>query len=352
MAKTGRYEQIIKELKTKYHLEGRSEMVMDCPDRGCPNPRNHLYMNRNSGQFICHRCGLTGNMVTFLTIVKRVSYKQAKKILSDEEEVSKTNLSVLKKRVEEVKAVEVALHLLKEDGVLRNVIQPPRESKPVTRNEFPAYLKKRKLPLSMAALMGVRYCNSGRYASRIIFPFSCSEHQSFVAYATRKAEKKTLNPPGSYNKDLLFGYDLIHEIKSNKSKVKRKWVSEKPAYRGLVVVEGIFDFVRMFSYGYWCVALLKSHLSASQAVLLNNSRFKTITFLLDGDVTDEEYKRKLHNINLIDSKRVRIARIPNEDNDPDKLTPLETAILLRDATEKLNKISELRKKAERLKNQQ
>lgn len=350
MAKASRYEQIIKELKIKYRREGRSEMVMDCPDRGCPNPRNHLYMNCESGQFICHRCGLTGNMVTFLTIVKRVSYKQAKKILANDDEIGNTDLSALKRRVEEVTAVEVALHLLKEDGVLRNVIQPPRESKPVTRTELPKFLKKRGLPLSMATIMGVRYCNSGRYASRIIFPFSCSEHQSFVAYATRKTENKTLNPPGSYNKNLLFGYDLIHEIKKKKSKLK--WVMNKPTYKGLIVVEGIFDFVRMFSYGYWCVALLKSYLSESQAILLNNAQFKTITFMLDGDVTNEEYKKKLRNINFIDSKRVKIARIPNKDIDPDKLTSLETAILLRDATEKLNKINELRKKAERLKNQQ
>jgi len=341
------YEKMLKNLKIEYEDSYSSrEMIMDSPDKVCPNPKNHLYMNKNTGLFICHRCGLTGNAVTLLTIIKRISYKAAKAILSEGEAPTGASLEELKLRAAEVAAAESQLFLLEESKRLKNIILPPRDAVSISRNRYPTYLKRRRVPFFISKLLGVKFCNSGRYASRIIFPFSCAGHKSFVAYSTGTSAKKTLNPPGSYNRDLLFGYDFVKALQKNADLVPKK---TRPKYRDLVVVEGIFDFIRMTIYGYHCVALLKSFLSKSQAILLNDLEFKTITFMLDGDVKGEELTKKLRFANMIEGKSVQIATIQDSKTDPDMLSAKEAAKIIAKSSKNLNYFSQLKERAKKIK---
>lgn len=341
------YEKMIRKLKIDYKSSySSSEMIMNCPDKGCPNPHNHLYMNKKTGLFICHRCGLAGNAITFLTIVKRINYKEARAILASEEVPTGTSLDALKLRAAEVATIEDQLYLLEDGKGLKNIIPPPREAIPISKGKYPAYLKKRRVPFYVAKTLNVMFCNSGRYVSRIIFPFSCSGHKSFVAYATNKSAKKTMNPPGSYNRDLLFGYDVTHKLRND---IINLFGKQSPKYKGLVVVEGIFDFIRLTIYGYYCVALLKSFLSKNQAILLNDIDMNPITFMLDGDVTDDELVKKLRFINFIEGKDIQIARIPYKTHDPDMLSPEEVARIIRRSAKNASYFSQLKERAKKLK---
>jgi len=340
------YERIIRSLKIPYKpTYNEDEMVMRCIDNACPNPHNHLFMNKRTGAWICHRCGVSGNMITFLRILKSINTAEAKKIIGEEEAEDAITLSQLREKLYRLKDT---MELLEDKQGLKNIIYPPKVAKKIKRNAYPSVLIRRKIPYSVAKYFRVAYCNSGKYTNRLIFPFTCNGHRSVVAYATNKYLKpKTLNPPGSYNKDLLFGYDIMEALAANKT--TPMWMPTQKREKTLLVVEGIFDFLRVLLYGYRCVALLKSHLSKAQATLLNDSGYRRIVFLLDGDVTNKQYETKLRHKDFIDSKPVHIARIPSPDDDPDKLSAKEIGNLIKNSIKNSEIEEKLLKRLKRVK---
>lgn len=46
----------------------RDELVVDCLFNGCDNDsapnEHHLYINNNTGQYHCFKCGASGNLIT------------------------------------------------------------------------------------------------------------------------------------------------------------------------------------------------------------------------------------------------------------------------------------------------
>jgi hypothetical protein len=339
MAEIKKIERLIKSLKLENIPAGNNELILNCPEPSCPNPKKHLYMNKSTGLFICHRCGVAGNIITFLTILKKIDAPHAFRFLK-EDAAETPSIESIRSRLNEIYAA--ANHIFKESG-LKNIIVPPKESLEITNFKYPKLLTNRKIPFSLAKKIKVRYCNSGRYNGRVIFPFGCNGHKSFVAYATAKWQSpKTLNPPGSWNKDLLYGYDLLHEPMP-------KIVKAVPKFDGLVVVEGIFDYLRLTLYGYKCVALMKSFLSKNQAILLNDCNFSKIIFMLDGDVSEEEYPRKLRHRNCIDSKRCFVAKIPNEEQDPDMLSEGEVFELINKAVIESGELTSLKDRIKKVK---
>ena len=315
---------------------------MDCPDRECPNPNSHLYLNRDTGLFICHRCGLTGNIVTFVSIIRKVSFKQASLLVEEGSDGGVADLLELKERIHEI-GTNIQAIFDKQD--LKNIIMPPPGSKRVGPKAYPTFLNKRRVPMWLAEEVGTLYCNKGRYSGRIIFPFTSNGHHSFVAYATHPTmPKKTLNPPGCDDHKMLYLYDTM-----------QKWHHDidlpRPESKGLIVVEGVMDALRLLTYNYRACALLKSHVSKEQAMLLSDTVHPYVIIMLDGDVTDSEYNKKLANLRYVDSKPIFIAKIPWKTVDPDDLTLDQVRVILQKSQENTNEFNSLHARIKTLKNE-
>lgn len=59
-------ERVVSGLRVRKHAPG-NEVNADCPCPGCPNPVGHLYMSRDTGQWMCHRCQESGSLWSLAT---------------------------------------------------------------------------------------------------------------------------------------------------------------------------------------------------------------------------------------------------------------------------------------------
>ena len=305
-----------------------NELILDCVDPECPNPKKHLYINEETGLWICHRCGVAGNVVVLVSIVKKTTAREAQTLL-EEEMPDFPTINELKDRL---KDIEILYSDIVDHMGMKLYVPPPLDSKLVRANMYPSVLNRRKIPLSLAAKMGVRICNSGKYYGRLIFPFKCDGNISFVAYATSDEKQKTLNPPGGMNDRMIYNYDRMNKHEG----------------ASIVVVEGIFDCLRLQTYGYHTVALLGSFLSKNQAILLNQMKFENIIFMLDGDVEEKLYWKQLRNFCYIEGKKVLFAPIREKELDPDKLSKQEVREILENGTIHAVETNRLRKRISKI----
>ena len=90
----------------------------------------------------------------------------------------------------------------------------------------------------------------------------------------------------------------------------------------LTVTEGIFDALRMLTYGYAAVALLGKAMSVEQATLLGGLGFKEIVLCLDSDAISEAFKAAIRLSDYFDG---RISVVELHTKDPDKTPQWEMA---------------------------
>jgi DNA primase len=263
-----------------------------------------MYLNKKSGLWICHRCGVAGNLIILVSIVKKTTAQKAQKII-EEDIADVTSLDEIKNKL---KDLDNLYSVFSDNLEMKLYAPPPPNSKIVNEENFPKILLDRKIPVSLIKSRNVKICLSGKYKGRLIFPFKCDGNVSFVAYSAWKQNPKTLNPPGGMNDRMIYQYDHIN-------KIGMKYDNEF-----VIVVEGIFDCLRLQSYGFPCVALLGSFLSKNQAILLNQISYEKVIFMLDGDVDIEKYWKQLRNFRYISGKNVIFAPISDRAKDPDLLS--------------------------------
>jgi DNA primase len=136
---------------------------------------------------------------------------------------------------------------------------------PMTIDPWHHTLEERGLSYELAEQFGMGYCSRGYFHDRIVVPVHDGEGK-LLGYIGRSAsgmEPKYLLPRGFPIGKILFN---LHRVKD--------------AGR-VVVVEGVFDAVRVHAAGYPVVALLGSQLTQGQAVLLRG--FRSVVYLFDGD---------------------------------------------------------------------
>lgn len=276
------------------------ERILECPV--CTKPY-HLYYNTKNNLWFCQRCGEGGNHIRFIMIHKGVSLPEAIGII---EEGTTFSISAIRKRISSY------IEKMSEDTLdYKMVVSPPLHSKPVSKGRYPKFFSSRGYDKKTVIFFQPRVCEKSPYFNRIIFPFSCDGHRSFVAYATNSyMEKKTLNPPGTRNSELIYGYDLWKKCKT------------------LVVVEGLTDVIRLTHYGYYSNGLLGKNISDSHIHLLYKHPCEEICLCYDGDVWFEEKRKKkaLENIDKLAKnvgKKLTLIQLKREDDDPDSLSEEE-----------------------------
>jgi DNA primase len=134
-----------------------------------------------------------------------------------------------------------------------------------------AYAASRGITRNTAAAFGLGVALAGRYKGRLVFPLF--DHEGIlVGYGSRaldESEPRYLfpsNDKGFYKSHIVFHLSAVtaqHE-------------------RAVVVVEGLFDCMKVTQAGFPAVAILGCDLSARQAELLC-THFERIMLFLDGD---------------------------------------------------------------------
>ena len=136
---------------------------------------------------------------------------------------------------------------------------------PMTVDPWHHTLEDRGLSYELAEKFGMGYCSRGYFHDRIVVPVHDAEGKfsGYIGRATNAMEPKYLLPKGFALGKMLFN---LHRVKD----VER-----------VVVVEGVFDAVRVHAAGFPVVALLGSQVTEAQADLLR--KFKSVVYLFDGD---------------------------------------------------------------------
>jgi len=277
------------------------EVILNCILCG---RKKHLYYNTSKNQWMCHHCGEGGNYVRFIMIRHSFTYEETLDFLRG---LGTLTLSGLGRRLKKLGEKHLNTNSIYETDQ-KMIIFPPRDAYPITLYRYPSFFKKRGFRAILVGKLKPLICNTGRYVGRIIFPFSCDGHKSFVAYSTNPViEPKTLNPFGSNNESLIYGYDMWGSVET------------------VILVEGITDMLRLLHFGFKAMALLGKNISNGHLYLLYKHPAKEIVVCPDGDVWDGKKleKRIMGSISeMADflAKKVRIIKIPDLELDPDKLS--------------------------------
>lgn len=293
------------------------EITCRCP--WCSSDR--LYVNPARAVYVCFRCGEKGTATQLVKKHKGVTWDQAKAVLAsggvrgwDPEAL----LGVLR-RPRRARRVEEA----------HQVVQPlPDEFTPCFdghRWRVPAYLTRPMARFGMGdepgrglfreeiITHGLGFCRDGRYRDRVVVPVACQGNQSFVARLMGREKDfcwtpkggdpvtppKYLTPRGANLPRILWGYDLV-----------------EPGCDTVVLVEGVFDRIRLVSLGVTgAMALFGKRLTDEQIELLRALRPAKVILLLDAGAKAEaamavrELRRRVSTTPLI-------ATLPGKE-DPD-----------------------------------
>jgi DNA primase len=135
------------------------------------------------------------------------------------------------------------------------------------------YLVNRGVSQNTAWKHGIYYCGSGEYGGRIILPIIFKgKRVSFQARAINGQVKKYDNPKGFPSSRILFNYDDY----DGKGKV--------------VIVEGIFDALRLSQEGICAMATFGKEISSDQIELLVDLGVKKISLFYDPDALQKMIK--------------------------------------------------------------
>ena len=131
------------------------------------------------------------------------------------------------------------------------------------------YLKKRKIPDWVAEALDLRVDPDNKGVERVLFPVY-SHEGGFYGYTSRATQDDISEPRirdyfGLPKRKLLLGSEFLQESDEQ-----------------IILVEGLFDFARLFQYQYPAVAVMHSSLTPEQARILKNLN-KRVVVMFDND---------------------------------------------------------------------
>jgi len=254
------FKYLSKALHTKCAKGNRGwEVYFNCPF--CNDHEYKYSFNIERGEGHCWRAGCGAAHYSLLQLVVHLNnctYGEAYRLIAGDSVISTKRIKVLIKQLADMdeRAEEVD-----EDLIINVPI--PEPNLPLFDVAVPSSAKKwftrtRGYSKEVAELFDVQYSFSrerSSYFGKVIFPVTVGYHKSWLLYSIKKnAPRKTLNPDGPINSNLLFPYRV--------SKVR----AAKCGY--VIVVEGVFDALRLVTYGYPAVCAFGAHVSDNQANLL------------------------------------------------------------------------------------
>lgn len=201
-------------------------------------------------------------------------------------------------------AVAVATHTSRSDPGMNPPLERPLKN---LNNDHP-YLFERGLTAPTIGHFGVGHCTRGLMRGRIAIPIH--DHQGvLIAYAGRAISEEMARETGKYR--LPANFAKSHVV-WNLNRAKEH------AGKGLIVVEGFFDAMKVHQAGFRnVVALMGCSLSAEQEELLVGYADR-LAVMVDGDEAGKACKKDIWR-RLIRQLYIRDIRLEN-DEQPDSLT--------------------------------
>jgi len=260
--------------------------------------RAKLYVNSETGFWICYSCGESGSLPYLIMEVDGISYRESIRRLTEasEERLSRS-IADLRRRRERKEKRAAARKVRREQAraFLPDEYIPVWDGENRVWNKV-GYLETRGFKLRTAKTFRLGYCLEGDYAGRMIFPIiENGEVLSFQARAMGKWKPKYENPPEVSRGQMIYGIDLIVDCEE------------------VVIVEGPTDVVSCYQKGIPTCAPLGKQVTKAQLSKLRRRGVKRACVLLDPDATEAALKVAMM---ISDVMPVSLGELP-DGKDPD-----------------------------------
>lgn len=251
--------------------ESGKEIIAQCPTCG----RSTLWINPDKSVCICYRGCFKGHLDELVSVVERCSLKNAKKLLEEE---GARSVDDLRDRFDKLRPIHERVSVFQE---LPAEFQPCFDGR---LYHVPEYLDHREFDDDTLRRHGIGFALEGRYFNRVIIPIHCAGNRTFQA--------RIMGKPSNFSwRDKTTG--KIREPQKYLSPRGAKmgnhlyWYDNTPARSHLIMVEGMFDQIRLTSLGFYSSANFGKRMTDRQISLLSKLKPKKITFLYDdGAVSD------------------------------------------------------------------
>lgn len=299
------------------------ELCFKCPV--CKR-EDHFYYNIKKNLCLCQRCKCEFNAVGFLLVIG-FNREDAVRSVYGQVDVSESGI---KAKIEELLLASYTYENIEMHSVyFKNPL--PKGCIEVTNKKYPIALLERGVTIEKAKSLGIRYYNgTGIYSNRLIFPVTTLKSKTFVAPTAlpkKKYEKikkqqkerginfrKSLFPKGSFMSEMLYLYS------SFRHNVKR-----------IFIVEGVWDVLKLMSYGLGVTCTFGDKVSRKQAFLLSKTDVKEIWLMLDGSVPEKRLIKYYDLLNMICyDKKIFLCRLP-KNKDPDDVSEKDFVATIHEA---------------------
>lgn len=295
-------------------MRGKDEVIGLCPFHEETTSSFHASLTKNV--FHCFGCQRKGNILDFVALTEKLDVRQAAFMIQEWFQVSSGDASQSAVHPSEIQA-----------GASGTRYEASGENPPLTirlksLNPKHPYLAERGLEKDTIEYFGLGYCSRGLMRGRVVIPIH-NERSELVAYSGRYPGE----PPEDRPKYLLpSGFRKSHVVFN----LSRAGASARET--GLVVVEGFFDVFRVWQAGFHqVVAIMGSSLSERQRDLLAASVGPQgkITLFLDQDDAGRTCLSQCLD-ELSPRVFVKALRLPNEGDQPDRLSKEQIQQILAD----------------------
>lgn len=275
--------EFLSEHDIDYKLDGKNigrDWIGISPCPSCSDTRYHAAIHKENGNVTCWVCKNNISFLTFVRLIKGISYKEAKEYvstLSDEEIITDEDITFRVKQAltiekhEETKKFEEIITLPPNTRISRKIInihQPLKE-----------FLERRRITRDDCETLNFRLGIYGIDKNKLIMPIR--SNKKLIAYQTRDLIKKEYYFHGK-PKNCLYRSQFIDPNKT------------------LIIVEGIIDYIMVNKYinryerNKYCVtSSFTKELDPKQIDIIHNLGVKSVLFMLDRDAWFRYYKNGL-----------------------------------------------------------
>lgn len=276
---------------------GNGRLSGSCPIHGGKSG-NSFHVDTEKNVFHCFsECG-GGNVLDLVMKVEKCDIRQAAEKLagwfgltferSEAEKRPARSAGVHREnarpKTETPRSEAEGADLGQQAGAAEAVINPPMAGPLKSLNQDHEYLWRRGLTIETVKTFSVGYCSRGLLKGRIAIPIH-NEDGELVAYAGRAVDDDLAKTEGKYK--LPSGFQKSRVV-YNLHRAKAH------ADRGLIVVEGYFDAMKVTQAGFPnVVALMGSSLSDYQEIQLGQATDRLV-LMFDGDETGTKCLREFY----------------------------------------------------------
>lgn len=264
-------------------VEGQTELLTNCALCFDENPR--LYIESDTGLWMCFRCGEKGHLLALLVRQLELTFATAYPLAD-----------LIGAKPPEDAPVVIEAHRPPPPS---SVELPPAFCRDAGDWYAGDYFASRGLSRHLVPENGIGYCLTGFYAHRVIVPVMTQRAlRTWVARSWKPSEeKKVLMPSGSQASRALFGYDLL--------------VEERKHWTELIVVEGVFDALKLWDLGYReTIATLGAHITDVQLALMKRLSPDHVVVMRDADEAGDAAAITEGRILVSNMFNVSIAHLP------------------------------------------